>query len=447
MKSSRAHYSLRSRLVAWISIPVILVALLAVVSSYYFARHEIEEVYDAQLVHSAKVLLQLTEHEIMQDEGFYLGLENPDLQHRYERKLGFRIWAKDGLITQSPSSKSFGDFEAGPGFSNHFIDGNEWRFYVFLEPVNKIKIEVSERYDIRYELIIQLMASLIVPALMFLPVILLIIWMGIRQVLKPVVEISEDVDARSSDDLSQIRKKSLPLEIAPLITALNRLLERMEQSFRREREFTDHAAHELRTPLAAMKTQTQVLVKKAREIPEFSEGLENLQSSIDRATHLVEQLLALARLQHEALPQEKLDLADILQSRLPEAAQRAKSKHITFKAVIAENCIINGHADSLHILLGNLIDNALKYTPDNGTVSILLTSDGMLEIADTGPGLSDEDKLRVFERFVRADKSGQSGSGLGLSIAQWIAKAHKVGIRLLDNRPQGLKVQIKWETV
>ncbi len=447
MKSYNANYSLRSRLLVWISIPVILAALLATASSYYFARHEIEEVYDAQLVHSAKVLLQLTQHEIMQDEGFHLGLENPDLQHRYERKLGFRIWVQDDLITQSPSSKSFGDFEAGPGFSNHVIKGNEWRFYVFLDPGNKIKIEVSERYDIRYELIIQLMGSLIVPALVFLPVILLIIWIGIHKVLKPVVAISGDVDARSSDDLSPILKEAVPQEIAPLVTALNRLFERMEQSFRREREFTDHAAHELRTPLAAMKTQTQVLIRRARDIPEYAEGLENLQSSIDRCTRLLEQLLSLARLQHESLPQDKIDLSDILEDCVSEIVDRAKNKKIVMTSAISEKCIIKAHADSLKILLGNLLDNSLKYTPEGGSVAVSLTADGMLEIADSGPGLSEADKVRVFERFVRADKSGQTGSGLGLSIAQWIAHAHNVAINLSDNKPKGLKVQLKWETI
>lgn len=447
MKNHKPHYSLRSRLLAWISIPIILATLLAMASSYYFARHEIEEVYDAQLVHSAKVLLQLTEHEMAEDEGFHLGLENPDLQHRYERNLGFRIWAGNDLITRSPSAENFGDFEARPGFSNHIIDEREWRFFVFLDPVNKIKIEVSERYDIRYELIIQLMISLLVPALLFLPVIVLIVWIGVRKVLNPVVKISADVDRRGSDDLSPIQNETMPQEIAPLVTALNRLFERLYQSFRREREFTDHAAHELRTPLAAMKTQTQVLMKKAKNIPECADGLDNLQSSIDRATHLVEQLLSLARLQHEDLPQEKTDLSHLLERCLADIMTDARQKNIVLKADIAEKCFVRAHGDSVGILLRNLLENAVKYTPEGGTVATALTPGGILSIADTGPGLSDADKARVFERFVRADKSGQTGSGLGLSIAQWIARAHNVGIDLLDNDPGGLKVEIKWKVL
>lgn len=445
MKDEQVHYSLRSRLLAWIAVPIVLATLLAIASSYYFARHEIEEVYDAQLVHSAKVLLQLTEHEITEDEGFHLGLEKTDLQHRYERNLGFRIWVGKDLITQSPNTENFGDFEAQPGFSNHEINAHEWRFFVFLDPVNKIKIEVSERYDIRYELIIQLMLSLLVPTVALLPVILLLIWFGVRQVLRPVVRISADVDRRGGGDLSPIRRESMPLEIAPLVTALNCLFRRLEESFKREREFTDHAAHELRTPLAAMKTQTQVLIKKAKDMPECKDGLENLQSSIDRATHLVEQLLSLARLQHEHLPQEKTDLSDILEDCLADIGARAGQKDIAIASDIEGECFVMAHPDSVGILLRNLLDNAVKYTTEGGKVSVSLARDGELVIADTGPGLSNADKARVFERFVRADKSGQAGSGLGLSIAQWIAEAHNVAIELHDNDPGGLRVRIEWK--
>ncbi len=439
------NYSLRSRLIARISLPIIVATLMALTLSYHFAKEEISEVYDAQLVHSAKVLLQLTEHEIIEHEGFHFGLENPDLQHRYERKLGFRIWMGNDLVTSSPNAKEFDHFEAPPGFSNHILGKHEWRFFVFLDPVKKVKIEVSERMDIRSELIVQLMLSLVIPALLFLPVILVIIWVGVRKVLRPVIEISEDVNRRGSDDLSAIRQKKLPQEIAPLVTALNHLFKRLEESFKREREFTDHAAHELRTPLAAMKTQTQVLLKKAKNIPECAEGLENLQSSINRATHMVEQLLALARLQHEELLLEEADLSVLLLESVAEIKSRMDTKNIALTTQIAEACIIKAHADSVGILLGNLLDNAVKYTPEGGAISVSLTQKGLLTIADTGPGLSDDDKAKVFGRFVRADKSGQSGSGLGLSIAQWIAQAHNVAIELQDNKPNGLKITIKWD--
>lgn len=440
-------YSLRHRLIVWISIPIAIATISALLLSYFFAKHEIEEVYDAQLVHSAKVLQQLTVHEIMQDKDFNLGIENSSLQHRYEQKLGFRIWVDGKIITQSSNTAGFDRFSASPGFSNHHINGHEWRFFVFIDADNNLKIEVSERYDVRYELILQLMISIVIPTLISIPLILLIIWGGVRKVLRPVVKMSAEVDQRGSDDLSPIQDKRLPSEIAPLVLALNRLFVRLEGSFRREREFTDHAAHELRTPLAAMKTQTQVLIKRSKDMPDCLEGLENLQSSINRATHLVGQLLSLARLQHETVMYETLDLSLLLHDCLCDAQPLADEKNIIVKTHIAEQILVHGYAESIGILLGNLLDNAIKYTPEKGQVDVSLTPDGLLRICDTGSGISDKDKECVFKRFVRVDKTGQTGSGLGLAIAEWIAGQHGVRIQLSDNNPHGLCVSIQWSSV
>lgn len=437
-------YYLSTRLVAWIGIPIMLAVMLTLLLSYHYAREEIEEVYDAQLVHSAKVLFQLTQHELTEDENFNLGIEPPNLQHRYERNLGFRIWRGGELVTNSPSTDGFKGIETPPGFSNRVIGNHEWRFYVYIDAVRNIKIEVSERYDIRYELIIQLMSSVSMPVLFFIPVILLIVWIGVRKVLKPVVKLSADVDQRGSNDLSPIVNEKVPREIAPLIQAINDLFTRLEDSFKREREFTDHAAHELRTPLAAMKTQSQVLAKKVKGMPECAQGLENLHASINRAAHLVEQLLSLARLQHESLPLAQVDCGAHLNDVINDLSSYAEKKNIKLHVRIDEHCLISANEDSIGILLHNLLDNAIKYTPENGRIDISLNEDGVLEIADSGPGLTQEEKNRVFERFVRVDKSGQIGSGLGLSIAKWIADAHNVDIELYDNHPTGLKMVIKW---
>lgn len=438
-------YSLRKRLLVWIGIPILLAMVLAFLIGFLFAWHEVEEVSDAQLVHSAKVLLQLTQHEMLQDEEFHLGMENSNLSHEYERKLGFRVWANTDLITQSPSTVEFESFEAPSGFSDHQIGEQKWRFFVFLDPANKIQIEVSERYDIRYELIVQIMTALVLPVIVFIPLIFVIVWIGVRKTLKPVISISSDMDTRGTDDLSPIEKSAVAEEIAPLVQALNSLFERIGESFRREREFTDHAAHELRTPLAAMKTQTQVLLKKAKNMPECAEGLENLQSSIDRATGLVDQLLSLARLQNEEFPKSKINLSECLYECVDDIKSRAADKNITLRNEIFDDILINGHENSIAILLRNLLDNAVKYTPQGGEVNVALSKDALLEISDNGPGINDKDKQTVFQRFARADKSGQTGSGLGLSIAGWIASAHNVEIKLQDNPPQGLKVTMQWK--
>ena len=161
----------------------------------------------------------------------------------------------------------------------------------------------------------------------------------------------------------------------------------------------------------------------------------------------MDQLLSLARLQNEKLPRENINLSRILSEVLSNIVPSASQKKIEISKEIAGNICVYGHSASVEILLSNLLDNAVKYTPEEGKISVRLEQDGTLRISDSGPGLSDLDKKRVFERFVRADKSGQSGSGLGLSIVQWVAGAHDVQIRLLDKIPSGLIVEIRWSVL
>ena len=441
---TQANYSLKKRLLKWISIPVLVSAALIFLIAYIFSWHEIEEVYDAQLVHSAKTLLQLTEHEIREQESINIGTENPNLQHRYENKTAFRIWKNDRIVLQSSKAKDFINVEAPPGFSKQTIKEKPWRFFVFIDAKNNIKIETSERYSIRYELIGQLMTSLATPMAILIPLLLVIVWIGVRQSIMPIISLSTEVDSRKIDDLTAIKGHDIPREIMPLVDAMNRLFIRIGDSFRREREFTDHAAHELRTPLAAMKTQTQVLLKKAYSMPECRDGLDNLNATIDRTTHLVEQLLSLARLQNDIPPMEKTNLSHLARDAAEQILPVAEMKGQSLRIDIAPNVEIEGHPDSIYILLHNLLDNAVKYTPQGGNISFTLDDGKKIVISDTGPGIADSDKSRVFNRFVRVDKTGQVGSGLGLSISQWIAETHKASLTLKDNQPNGLIVELSF---
>ncbi len=443
---SSKKYSLKKRILLWISIPVLISSILILLLAFLFSWHEIEEVYDAQMVHTAKTLLQLTEHEIEENEevNISLGAENPNLKHHYENKTTFRVWKGDRLVLQSHRAKDFGDIQAPPGFSNQTVKEKPWRFFVFIDTEKNIKIETAERYAIRYELIGQLMLSLIIPMAILIPLLLFIVWLGIRQSIAPLTTLSAAVDTREIDDLDPIQSYKIPLEISPLVEALNRLFLRIGDSFKREREFTDHAAHELRTPLAAMKTQTQVLIKKASSMPDCQEGLENLNATIDRSAHLIEQLLSLARLQNESLQMEPVDLSECILDALGEITRAANLKNQTLHVDISRNVIISGQKNSLFMMIRNLLDNAVKYTPENGKIDISLNKEGLFTIADNGPGISDNDKKRVFNRFVRSDKTGQNGSGLGLSIVQWVADTHRANITLSDNAPQGLIVTVSF---
>ncbi|WP_169566401.1 ATP-binding protein [Sneathiella limimaris] len=437
-------YSLRKRLLYWIGFPVLGASALMLFLSYFYIWHEVEEVYDAQLVQSARVLLQLTRHELQEGEELHLDEEDPGLSHKYESKLGFRIWYQGKVVEGSASSQTFGLFQAPPGFSDREVNGQRWRFFVYVDPDNEVRIEVSEQYEVRYELILQLLSSQLIPIVAFIPVLFFLVWLGVNRMLRPVVGISKDVARRSSEDLRPLKVQEVPNEIEPLIKALNELFNQISESFQREREFTDHAAHELRTPLAAMKTQTQVLLRKLQGNSDNVEDLKNLQQSIDRATHLVDQLLALARLQSENYPKEKVDLSKCIVSAVEELALRYQQKDQALKLQIPDHFLVMANAASIEILVRNLLDNAFKYTPDKGAIEIRLSSTGEFQVSDTGPGMSDVEKMSAFDRFYRADKSGQMGSGLGLSIVRWIAEAHNLALTLSDNPQGGLSVSLKF---
>lgn len=442
-------YSIRNQLLAWISAALLLTVFVALPSGLFFATDEISEVYDVRLVNSARAIAQVINLGGMSKDASTFILDKMERKSiaEYEEKLGFRIWLGKRLIAQSSSTFSFFGYRAPAGFSDRREGQWKWRLYVLDIPQRHISIEISERSDIRDELTMKLMTALTVPWIFVMPAIFLMTWFGVRKSLKPVIDISADVDSRASNELSPIDRTGVPIEVSPLIRALNRLFRRMEDSLRQDREFTDHAAHELRTPLAAMKTQTQVLLRKSWQTPDCRAGLENLHFTIDRSAHLVDQLLALAQIQYETCPFATVNLSHCIYASINEVDSVAAWKNIAISMSITDDVHVIGHQVTIMVLLKNLLDNAVKYTPRNGQVSISLTAQGVFVVADTGPGLSDQDKKRVFGRFVRADRTGETGSGLGLAMVQQIASMHGVEVMLFDGHPQGLVVEVAWHAI
>ncbi len=442
------QYSLRLHLLSLISIPIILAGCVIGGFAMYSAYHEISEVYDAQLSHAAKVLLQLTEHEVKEHESYEieLGAERPDISHRYEKNISFRIWKGNHLVTESVSAEDFENINAPPGFSDQKISDKQWRFFVFVDDKTDITVEVAERYEIRTELIIQILGSFFVPALVFVPLLFLLVWLGTTRSLKPLLDVSIAVDKRDASDLAPINACRIPKEVMPLIRALNRLLTRLDTGLRREREFTDNAAHELRTPLAAMKTQTQVLLKKAGDVPECKDGLDNLHASIDRAAYMVDQLLSFSRMQSRDLEFEKINFSALIQDVLKELSPLAIAKRQECEANIAPDIYVTGNKEALSIMVRNVVDNAIKYTPEQGHINVILKNDGTLSVSDNGAGVSDNDKEKVLERFSRGDTKSQ-GSGLGLAMVKWACDLHGADLSLSNNEPKGLIISIKMDVL
>ncbi len=445
---NKKSYSLRLRLLSLIGIPVVMAGMvmggLALLSTY----HEIDEVYDAQLAQNAKLLLRMTQHEISDHKrhGLDLDAEAFDFSHFYERKIWYRIWHQGRLVTQSRAADAFKDIEPEPtGYSRHDIGGAHWRFFVYVDHKTAITVEIAENSEVRMELIMQILGSLVMPGLIFLPLILLIVWAGTTESLRPISSIADELNLRSAQDLSPLAEQKLPREIMPFVVSLNRLFLRVAETFRREREFTDNAAHELRTPLAAMKTQTQVLAKKTGDIPDCKEGLENLQDSINRASQLVEQLLSFARLQNQSALPEEVHLSFLAEEVLREIHLYADQRGQSLEAEIEQGVYLQGHADALGVLLRNLVDNAIKYTPEGGTITVSLAraAEGIvLTVTDSGSGIAAENKNKVFERFFRVNKNAGVGSGLGLSIVRWVADMHHATVTLEDAAPHGLVVRV-----
>lgn len=446
----KKNYSIRKRLLLYISISVLILSLIIGGLSLISAYDEIEEVYDAQLAHSAKILLMLTEHEVGEHEKYEieLGTERADLIHRYENKLTFRIWKEDHAVAQSHLAESFGEFTAPPGFTTQNFAGEEWRFFVFIDPTTNITIEVAEKLEIRRELIFKIFASFGAPLLLFVPVLFACVWFVVSIALRPILELSKSINTREETDLEPINTQALPIEINPLIEAMNNVLERIKDSFIREQQFTDNAAHELRTPLAAMKTQTQVLLKKAANIPECHEGLENLHQSIDRATHLVEQLLSFARLQSGELAKVEFDFGALCHTITKDLQPLADKRHVILHASVEDGIFINGNQHALEVMVKNLLDNAIKFSPEQETVTISLSKQGekiAFCISDHGKGIADQHKEKVLERFYRVHKSDGKGSGLGLAMVKWVADVHDAVLILSDNKPSGLCVTMEMD--
>ena len=419
-----APSSIRRRLLILVITAVAGLWLITAVLSYIRAHHEIDELFDAQLAQSARVLLAQTAHDTDEIE-----IDYATPFHKYEKKIAFQIWDKDKqLLLRSDSAPLTPLTTVTNGFSDTLIEGHPWRIFSSWDARHKLQIQVGERHDVRNELVQGIALQLLYPALFALPALAFLIWISIGRGLSPVKRIARDVAQRAPQHLAALDSTQVPEEIRPLTDALNALFVRLTQAFEHERQFTADAAHELRTPLAALKTQAQV-AQRATDDTTRQHALEQLVLGVDRATHLVEQLLTLARLdpEHGLSKREPVDLQNLAVSVLGQLAPAAISRNIDLSLKPHAPVTISGESGALGILLRNLVDNAIRYSPEGGKVTVdIVTRNGnaMLHVTDAGPGIPDDERQRVFERFYRGLGTRATGSGLGLSIARRIAELH-----------------------
>ncbi|MEW6330371.1 MAG: ATP-binding protein [Pseudomonadota bacterium] len=425
--------------------------LLLATMSYFNARHEIEELFDAQLAQSARVLLGLTLHEI--EEENEPDIANIDIVgvpwgHKYEEKIAFQIWSGDKLLLRSPNAPAV-PMASAAGYRDESIEGKPWRVFLLHDQSHGVRIAVGEGYEIRDELIFDILFNTLLPILLILPLLAVIIWTGVGRGLGPLKKVAAEIAQRSPSQLEPLTVRDTPEEIRPLAQSLNRLLERLDEALESERRFTANAAHELRTPLAGLKTQAQVALRATDE-PQRMQMLAKIVDGVDRATHLVGQLLTLARLDPDAAAAQygPVDLARTAVAVVGERAPAALEKNIGIELAEDSRGTVSGDAAALAILISNLVDNAIRYTPSGGSVEVAVTGgeDGVtLTVTDSGPGIPELERARVFERFYRAPGSGSQGCGLGLSIVQRIAELHGASIELAAPATgSGLQVKVRF---
>ena len=437
--------SLRRRLLFLLSGTVLAAWLVTAAFTYLDARKEIGEMLDAHLAQSAGLIAAQLEHELDDDQEAKV-----PRQYKHERKIAFQVWDRKGrLLLRSASAPETRLQSQSEGYGDATIDGKRWRIFSRRDESRHYLVQVGERYEIRDELAQSVASHLLHPLAVAVPVLALLIWLGVGAGLAPLGGVAREVARRTPDNLAPLDEASAPREISPLIGALNALFDRLHTSLEQERRFTADAAHELRTPLAAVKTQAQVALGATGEA-ERSRALANVVAGTDRASRLVEQLLVLARLDPQTAlpPGQTVDLHALAQQGVAEIAPAAAGKGVEVSLAAGDAASVPGDAVLLAVLLRNLLDNAVRYTPAGGEVEVSVehTSGGVsLAVIDSGPGIPEAERGKVFERFHRVLGSGEEGSGLGLSIVRRIADLHRAGVSLvMGPGGRGLRVEVRF---
>lgn len=439
----RTH-SLQLRLIGLMLGAVLLFGLLAGIQSYRNALHEADEIFDAQLAQLGQTLLAVAIHAD-DDETSSTG----PIAHKYQRSLAFQVWSTEHdqprlLLHSGKSTAALPDALPKPGFSHGEWQGERWRYYRQSDRKRELDVVVGQSDMARNDLAREVAWHNLQPFLFGLPLLAIAALIAIRLGLQPLRKLAQELQQRSPERLDPVRLADSPSEIAPVIAALDRLLSRVEATLANERRFTSDAAHELRTPLAALRAQIQAALL-APAPAEQRDSLDKALLGTDRMSHLVDQLLTLARLDvlSPAAPAETVDLTEAARSACAELGPAALARQIALELDASAAAPVAGSADLLQILLRNLLDNAIRYTPAGGRVSLAIRSlDNIvrLEISDSGPGVPDDQLGSLGQRFHRLDPSLAEGVGLGLSIVLRIAEIHHARVAFSRSASGGLRL-------
>lgn len=436
----RSPASLQGRLLLLVLAVVTAVWLVSATLIWFDARRELDALLDSHLAQAAALLVVQQARESDAEDR---SIDAPIL-HRLAPNVAFQVFHDGRLALRSANAPLQPMAEPGrrhhDGFSTSRIDSTSWRVFTASDADKDVQVYVGEQTESRVAIMWALLRTTLWPTVAALPLLALLIWWAVYRGVAPIRRLGGVLAARQPQAVHPVEMHTASAEMAPLISALNGLFERIGRLLVAERRFTADAAHELRTPIAAIRTQAQVALAET-DATLRRHALENTLAGCDRASRLVDQLLTLARLEAVAAPtMASVDLRTLTQRVLAELAPKALGKHQTLDFQAIESTSIHGEETLLAVLVRNLVDNAVRYSPASGRVTVRLQRESgrvVLSVEDSGPGLSDADIARLGERFFRVPGSIESGSGLGWSIVQRIATVHRLELQVQRSHALG----------
>ena len=455
--------SLQTRLLVLLLVVISLVWVAAGVLTWANTRHELDELLDAHLAQSAALLVaqqtgsteasppedRRTRRVDDDDDDETEAHRNAPKLSKYAPRVAFQVFHEGALTLHSSNAPEQPMSPQPRGFATvQAADGKAWRVFGARGHEGDVQVFVGEQVQSRQSILWAVLQGVLTPLLYALPALAVLGWLAVRRGLQPLRSLSQALGQRQPQATEPLQMADTPQEIAPVVQSLNALFERIGQMLETERRFTADAAHELRTPIAAIRVQAQVALGAAGDDAQRQQALLHTLEGCDRATHLVTQLLTLSRLEAAGTPPARaVNLSSIAQSVAATLAHQAltRSQELTLEAPepgwIAADDTLTG------VLVRNLLDNALRYSPDGAKVALCVASahgQVSLQVDDSGPGLAPTDLARLGERFFRALGSTQSGSGLGWSIVRRIAKVQRAQVQVSASQLGGLCVQVVW---
>lgn len=442
---TRQASSLQTRVIVLVLASVALMWIVASAVTWFDARHELDELLDGHLAQAATLLV--AQSALDDNEHSF---SEPERKHKYSSRVAFQMWHEGKLRWRSGNAPLQPMTSKRKGFDTTSIDGERWRVFATHGAEADVDLFVGERMDARNDILYAVLRGILMPLALGLPLLGGAAWWAVRSGLAPMRALERMLRERAPDSLGAISLVKAPREIDALVNALNHLFARIAALVDNERRFTQDAAHELRTPIAAIRTQAQVALGAVDDAGR-RHALQNTLAGCDRASRLVDQLLTLARLESQSRADPAVttgfDLGATTRLVVAELIPEAIKKRQTLSLDAPDECTISGDAALMAVLIRNLVDNAIRYSPEGARVNVSLTGGqrARLTVEDSGAGLSPEARGRLGERFFRMLGSGEDGSGLGWSIVRRIARVFDLAIDIQSSATLGgLAVTITW---